>query len=329
MQESLDTAKQLELALVGFERSFYIIRDQHGSIPNEQVMAIEPIQSVVLKEFPFETGAEAGDYSFPFTMLIPYWLPENTFTTAKEPYSENGKDDQECCLSYMLRAQFVPNNEKDWVDARYKIAKFRGERFIWVQRPLPEFWLEPNLRQVLLQKVGGFMGIASDQVVTRIYFDKNIYQPGETIKVAIECDNSKCSKPITSFKLKLKRKFFIFENDGMFNSKLNSSKYIIDKRVEGCRPKESCVRVIEIQIPAKDLEEKGSLTQFTEKVKTDKLQEIIFSEFTPTMTSATIGISYSLKVFVKHDAWNQFGSGAVKTLPIYIGGCRKDPVFVP
>jgi hypothetical protein len=47
---------------------------------------------------------------------------------------------------------------------------------------------------------------------------------------------------------------------------------------------------------------------------------MIFDTFTPTMTSATMGISYSIKVAVKHDAWNEFGSGVERTLPIYIGG---------
>ena len=53
------------------------------------------------------------------------------------------------------------------------------------------------------------MGFGNSICTTEITFDKNQYAPGEVAKVKILCDNSKCSKPVQSFKFKLKKKFSI------------------------------------------------------------------------------------------------------------------------
>ena len=51
--------------------------------------------------------------------------------------------------------------------------------------------------------------MGGDYVRTVVKLDKNIYYPGDKVCVKFECDNSKCSKAVRAFKLKLKRKFYV------------------------------------------------------------------------------------------------------------------------
>lgn len=57
------------------------------------------------------------------------------------------------------------------------------------------------------------MGIGSTESTTKVSFAKNVYEPGDTVKIHIECDNSKCSSKVKSFKIKLQRKWVGFVNE--------------------------------------------------------------------------------------------------------------------
>jgi hypothetical protein len=68
------------------------------------------------------------------------------------------------------------------------------------------------------------------------------------------CDNSKCSKPVKSFKLKLKRKFFL-SYQGKKNTSSHFSSFLSKVQVEGCDARATCERVIEFFVPENDLQE--------------------------------------------------------------------------
>ena len=44
----------------------------------------------------------------------------------------------------------------------------------------------------------------------------------------------------------------------------------------------------------------------------------MFKSFSTSVAGKMIHIAYTLKVFVKHDAWNELGEGKVVSLPIKI-----------
>jgi hypothetical protein len=51
------------------------------------------------------------------------------------------------------------------------------------------------------------MGMMTDRSVTEVFVTQNQYYFGEKAYVRVTCDNTKCSKAIKSFKLKVSRKF--------------------------------------------------------------------------------------------------------------------------
>ena len=54
-------------------------------------------------------------------------------------------------------------------------------------------------------KVGGFLGLGKTESHSSVVIEKDVFEVGEAIKVRIQCDNSRCSKTIKGFKLKLLR----------------------------------------------------------------------------------------------------------------------------
>ena len=80
---------------------------------------------------------------------------------------------------------------------------------IQISRQVPIGFPTPQLEHNLCLKIGGTFGIMSTFCQTMIKFEKNTYTPGEKITVRFICDNSMCDKSVKSFKLKLKRKFWV------------------------------------------------------------------------------------------------------------------------
>ena len=48
--------------------------------------------------------------------------------------------------------------------------------------------------------------MGTTECISEIVFDRNEYYVGETARVRIMCDNSKCGKAVRGFKFKLQRK---------------------------------------------------------------------------------------------------------------------------
>ena len=60
-----------------------------------------------------------------------------------------------------------------------------------------------NMQKVLNLEVGGLIGIGATQSISIITLEKDQFSPGDDIVVNIDCDNSKCRKPVKEFKLKV------------------------------------------------------------------------------------------------------------------------------
>jgi hypothetical protein len=140
-----------------------------------------------------------------------------------------------------------------------------------------------------------------------ITFDNNLYSPGDAIRVKIDCDNSQCGKVIKSFKIKLKRKIYIQIGSGLLASTYKASSYMCSKQVEGCASKETVQRELELVIPTTDVQTLPKMSDFAKMGLEDPIQTTIHEAMTPTVASSMITVSYSIKVFVRHDALTQFG----------------------
>ena len=113
-------------------------------------------------------------------------------------------------VEYTVRAQFTPVSAAGFVADRrfplkYKnISLFRGSRKLFVylkpeQAPVISFAKE------IKREIGGVLGFGGSSSKSEVSFDKNVFYPGEDIKVTIKTDNSKCKFPIRNFKFKLYR----------------------------------------------------------------------------------------------------------------------------
>ena len=69
---------------------------------------------------------------------------------------------------------------------------------------------------------------------------------------------------------------------------------------------------MELQIPTED-----SQSKFAEGRVPDSHQAMLKS-FSSTVKGKIIQVDYFLKVFIKYDAWNEFGDGHCATIPIEI-----------
>ena len=87
-----------------------------------------------------------------------------------------------------------PSNFAD--DARFpgkygKVSKLRGGRTLYIYKPYEEI-IPVNRKLSQTTEVGGF-GIklfGSTESKFDVIFEKNIYYPGDTVAVKINCDNS-------------------------------------------------------------------------------------------------------------------------------------------
>ena len=66
--------------------------------------------------------------SYPFSMQIPDWLMPSM-------YLSTDKESAQLVISYLLRAQVAPIDEKDWMDDKCTVSTFKGERMIFVTKP--------------------------------------------------------------------------------------------------------------------------------------------------------------------------------------------------
>lgn len=104
----------------------------------------------------------------------------------------------------------MPTDASKWLDKQKSISPYRAVRKISIHRQVPDPL--PNvtgLTSTIESKIGGLMGLGGDPCLTSVTFERNQYYGGDKVTVRIDCDNSKCSTAVKSFKLKFKRKVFM------------------------------------------------------------------------------------------------------------------------
>ena len=91
-----------------------------------------------------------------------------------------------------------------------------------------------NLSKTITAKVGGVAGLGASQARATISLEKLCFAPGEEIKVKFDMDNSKCKKPVKSFKIKLARKVSCLAGkSGLQKPLIHSSEYLDTRKYEG------------------------------------------------------------------------------------------------
>lgn len=111
------------------------------------------------------------------------------------------------------------------------LSLVRHERPIVIAQPNIR---EPqrNITETLTSEIGGFIGIGKTTSISTIILSKDQFFAGEQLNVTIDCDNSRCSKAIKSFKIKVQRNLLALGYNGDF---INQKKYIKEYRSnEGC-----------------------------------------------------------------------------------------------
>ena len=93
-----------------------------------------------------------------------------------------------------------------------------------------------NLTKNISVKVGGVAGLGSSLATAKISLEKLRFAPGEEVKVKFDMDNSKCKKPVKSFKVKLARKVSCLNGkSGTINMKpvIHATEYLDTCKYEG------------------------------------------------------------------------------------------------
>jgi hypothetical protein len=151
--------------------------------------------------------------------------------------------------------------------------------------------------------------MGKSQSNTDFVFEKNSFYAGEDARVRIICDNSKCSKAVKSFKFKIYRE--IAGRTGNKKHSIDNEGYIFSVKEKGCKAKSKSDRIICIKLPSEDPEFKAPF--HTSIDETD-----FRTSFTPSTLSSVFQVSYTIRAFVKHDSWNEFGEGKHINHPIRI-----------
>jgi hypothetical protein len=135
-----------------------------------------------------------------------------------------------------------------WANEKEQISQFRGQTLVIIFRPTLIFPTR-DLKFTLKNKIGGFIGFGKTECISEIMFDRNEYYIGETAKVRIICDNSRCDKAVRGFKFKLHRKHLGKDNA---NWATGSSCYVAALKAPGCAAKTKVEREYTIKIPTHD-----------------------------------------------------------------------------
>lgn len=139
-----------------------------------------------------------GQYSFPFSVTIPDWIPASMLYT--------GKRKTKCHIRYRLRAVIEPPNLDSAKDE--KKVFFGAKQPIYVTRPykIPDAAsLEPVVEHKI-ETIGGFLSMGSTSSDIKVTLPKRHFGSGEPVSLTIECNNQNCDKKVKNYKLILARK---------------------------------------------------------------------------------------------------------------------------
>ena len=99
-------------------------------------------------------------------------------------------------------------------------------------------------------KVGGIAGIGATDASAKVSLQKTDFHVGEGINVHIEMDNTACSKPVKSYKFKLRRVIKCLGRKQAVH--LEKEEYLITIKEPGCEPKMQDTKDYTLEIPVND-----------------------------------------------------------------------------
>ena len=130
LQQPVFPSHNITMGLYGSEGVFYrkahrqgkqtVLRDHSGVF--DIIQLVFPISNFV------DGPPMPGQWSYPFTLQIPEWLPASMMLGGDHEQAQ-------LSISYCLRAQFTPMNGCDWSVPQKGISSFRGTRMIYLYRP--------------------------------------------------------------------------------------------------------------------------------------------------------------------------------------------------
>ena len=229
-------------------------------------------------------------------------------------------------VTYYLVAQVEPRRPEDFASQQDSISKLRTDYALYLYRPErieeskgvgnPSGNMgaasDPNLSRTMVNKIGGMAGIGSTEAKSVINLTKEEFAPGEKIQVAIDMDNTKCAKPVKSFKIKLKRVISCLSGKKGVAKPLHvEEEYLVALKYDGCQEKIRETRTIEFQIPVAD-KKFGTVDNLHPELRH------MVKMFTDTCENTLFKVDYSLDVFVKHQSKLEFGMGNSVSFPIIV-----------
>lgn len=195
-------AVDLVIEFIGVERSHIAIETdgtQELKPHNREQKELISMKQIIV-QFPEGQCLEPGQYSYQFQVYTPSWLPESTiFKTLRNRF----------IVEYTLRAQFTPRDPGLYVDhpilqgMHWNVSLFRGSRKVSIYQPPIEIPLRTF--KLTMKSTVGLRLFGSSESTMEVRFTKNVYYPGEMIDIYIDCDNTKCSNDVRSYKFKLHR----------------------------------------------------------------------------------------------------------------------------
>lgn len=152
-------------------------------------------------------------------MVLPEELQVTTFV------SSNRVRSLQASLKYLLVAE---------------LTSLKGDLTSEVELPLYQpIHQSAPVTHVLENKVGGVFGVNRTTARTEFTISGSVFQPGESVEVAVNNDNSKCQSSVKNFKFKLWRKISYVLHDGQ---KVETGEYMTDVKIPGCKAKEAAQR---------------------------------------------------------------------------------------
>lgn len=135
MSGTIDISLQQPIDVVSLEVDFVGVERSHLSLsgvikPNMIHREVKEIIRLKANVQNFEAMLGRGQYTYPFMLYLPTWLPDSSLLKQKSG--------EKLMVEYTVRAQFIPRSKKDFVvDARIpelhqNVSLFRGSRKIFV-----------------------------------------------------------------------------------------------------------------------------------------------------------------------------------------------------
>lgn len=139
-----------------------------------------------------------------------------------------------------------PRNVSDYANLKDKVSMLRTDYALYLYKPAqhteeeqklgnPAGSINNNFTKTLISKIGGIAGLGASEAKSIITLDKDSFLPGDKIQVHIDMDNTKCKKPVKSFKLKMKRVIECLSGKkGVGKPLLRDEDYILALKFDGC-----------------------------------------------------------------------------------------------